>query len=68
MRYDYCRVELEDSNDKSFIFETRAVQVHWDNGRTSVLITNVPLAIFDPDTVVRSYFDRCPHRNWISGI
>jgi hypothetical protein len=66
-RYDYgdahlvdCRVELEDSNDKGFIFETRAVQVHWDNGRTSVLITNVPLAIFDPDNVVRSYFDRWP--------
>ena len=36
-RYD-CRVELENSNDKGFTFETRAVQVHWDNGRTSVLI------------------------------
>ena len=66
-RYDYgdahlvdCHVELEDSNDKGFIFETRVVQVHWDNGRTSVLITNVPEEIFDPDNVVKSYFDRWP--------
>ena len=74
-RYDYgdahlvdCRVELVDSNDKGFIFETRAVHVHRDNGRTSVPVTNVPRAIFDPDNVVRSYFDRCLHGNWISWI
>lgn len=52
-RYDYgdahlvdCTVELEDSNEKGYIFETRAVQVHWDNGRTSVLITSVPDTTF----------------------
>jgi hypothetical protein len=55
-----CTVELEDSNDKGYIFETRAVQVHWDNGRTSVLITSVPEAIFSTDIVVKSYFDRWP--------
>jgi len=66
-RYDYgdahlvdCTVELEDSNDKGYIFETRAVQVHWDNGKTSVLITSVPEAIFSTDNVVKSYFDRWP--------
>ncbi len=66
-RYDYgdarlvdCTVELEDSYDKGYIFETRAVQVHWDNGRTSVLITSVPEAIFSTDNVVKSYFDRWP--------
>lgn len=66
-RYDYgdahlvdCTIELEDSNDKGYIFETRAVQVHWDNGRTSVLITSVPEAIFTQDNVVKSYFDRWP--------
>lgn len=64
-RYDYgdahlvdCTVELEDSNEKGYIFETRAVQVNWDNGRTSVLITSVPEAIFSMDNVVKSYFDR----------
>jgi len=66
-RYDYgnahlvdCTLELEDSNDKGYIFETRAVQVYWDNGRTSVLITSVPKAIFSTDYVVKSYFDRWP--------
>jgi transposase len=66
-RYDYgnahlvdCTLELEDSNDKGYIFETRAVQVYWDNGRTSVLITSVPETIFSTDYVVKSYFDRWP--------
>ncbi|MEA2051530.1 MAG: hypothetical protein U9O90_01730 [Euryarchaeota archaeon] len=66
-RYDYgdahlvdCTLELEDSNDKGYIFETRAVQVYWDNGRTSVLITSVPETIFSADYVVKSYFDRWP--------
>ena len=66
-RYDHgnahlvdCTLELEDSNDKGYIFETRAVQVYWDNGRTSVLITSVPKTIFSTDYVVKSYFDRWP--------
>ena len=66
-RYDHgdaylvdCAIELEDSNDKGYIFETRAVQVHWDNGRMSVLITSLPEAIFSTDNVVKSYFDRWP--------
>jgi rubrerythrin len=66
-RYDYgdaylvdCTVELEDSNDKGYIFETRAVQVHWDNGKMSVLITSVPETIFSPDNAVKSYFDLWP--------
>ena len=66
-RYDYgdahlvdYTVELEDSSDKGYIFKTRAVQVHWDNGRTSVLVTSVPEAIFSTDNVVKSYFDRWP--------
>nr|QNO42660.1 hypothetical protein LNAFDGMD_00021 [Methanosarcinales archaeon ANME-2c ERB4]QNO43397.1 hypothetical protein PNFJDKBC_00008 [Methanosarcinales archaeon ANME-2c ERB4]QNO48235.1 hypothetical protein BHCKGNAA_00020 [Methanosarcinales archaeon ANME-2c ERB4] len=66
-RYDFgdayivdCTIELEDSNDKGYIFETRAVQVHWDNGRTSVLITNLSEEIFSTDNVVKSYFNRWP--------
>jgi len=66
-RYEYgdahlvdCTLELEDSNDKGYIFETRAVEVQWDNGRTSVLITSVPETIFSTDCVVKSYFDRWP--------
>ncbi len=70
-RYEYgeayvveCTVELEDSRDKGYIFETRAVQVHWDNKRTSVLITSVPATLFSTDTVVKSYFDRWPAQEW----
>ena len=66
-RYDFgdaflidCAIELEDSNEKSYLFETRAVQVHWDNGRTSVLITSLDEEIFSTDNVVKSYFDRWP--------
>ena len=66
-RYDFgdaflldCTIELEDSNEKSYLFETRAVQVHWDNGRTSVLITSLDEEIFSADNVVKSYFDRWP--------
>jgi len=66
-RYDFgdaylvdCTIELEDSNDKGYIFETRTVQVHWDNGRTSVLITNLSEKIFTTDNVVKSYFNRWP--------
>jgi len=55
-----CTIELEDSNDEGYIFETRAVQVHWDNGRTSVLITNLAEEIFSTDNVVKSYFNRWP--------
>jgi hypothetical protein len=66
-RYDHgdawlvdCAIELEDSSEKGYLFETRAVQVHWDNGRTAVLITSVSAVIFSPDHVVKSYFDRWP--------
>jgi len=66
-RYDFgeafledCTIELEDSNEKGYLFETRVVQVHWDNGRTSVLITSLGEEIFSTDNVVKSYFDRWP--------
>ena len=56
----YYFITMLDSNDKGYIFEARAVQVQWDNGRTSVLITSVPETIFAQDNVVKSYFDRWP--------
>ena len=66
-RYDYgdawlmdCTIELKDSNDKGYIFETRAVHVNWDNGKTSVLITSLPEELFSTNNVVKSYFDRWP--------
>lgn len=53
-------IELEDSHEKGYLFETRAVQVLWDNGRTAVLITSLSQEVFSPDHVVKSYFDRWP--------
>jgi len=66
-RYEYGEaylvesvIELEDSHEKGYLFETRAVQVHWDNQRKAVLITSLSKDIFSPDNVVKSYFDRWP--------
>ena len=55
-----CNIELKDSNEKSYIFETRAVQIKWDKGKTSTLVTNLPCDLFSLDNVVKSYFDRWP--------
>ncbi len=66
-RYEYgdawlvdCAIELEDSHEKGDLFETRAVQVRWDNGSLAVLMTSVSEAVFSPDDVVTSYFERWP--------
>ncbi len=66
-RYEYgdaslvdCAIELEDSFEKGYLFETRAVQVHWDNQRMAVLITSLSKDLCSPDNVVKSYFDRWP--------
>ena len=79
-RYEYgeaslvdCKIELDDSNEKGYIFETRAVQVNWDNGKTSVLVTSLPEKLFSTDNVVKSYFDRWPFqelgfKNMKSGV
>ena len=65
-RYEYgeayisdSKIELKDSKD-GYIFETRAVQIKWDNGRRSTLVTNLPQKLFAVDNVVKSYFDRWP--------
>jgi len=55
-----CAIELPDSFDQGYIFEILAVQVHWDNGRMTVLITRLSEELFSPDNVVKSYFDRWP--------
>jgi transposase len=55
-----CVIELEDSHEKGYIFETRTVQVHWDNQRMCVLVTSLSQELCSPDNVVKSYFDRWP--------
>ena len=55
-----CRIELVDSKEPGYIYESRAVHVHWDNGRECCLVTSIPQNIFDASEVVKAYFDRWP--------
>ena len=55
-----CRIELRDSADKDYLFESRAVIVRWDNGRESVLVTDIPRELLDGSEVTKRYFDRWP--------
>ena len=67
MRYKYgnaeivdSKIELLDSNELGYIYECRAVIVKWDNGRKSVLVTDIPPDLLDASEVTKKYFDRWP--------
>ena len=53
-------IELEDSNEKGYLISSRAIKIDWDNGKITVLLTNLPLKIVDASDVVLSYFRRWP--------
>lgn len=55
-----CQIELMDSDEKNYIFESRAVIVNWDNGRKAVIITDIPPELLDESEIVKKYFDRWP--------
>jgi hypothetical protein len=55
-----CQIELKDSSEKDYIYESRAVIVNWDNGRKAVIITDIPRELLDESEVVKKYFDRWP--------
>lgn len=55
-----CKIELMDSDEKNYIYESRAVIVNWDNGRKAVIITDIPRELLDESEVVKKYFDRWP--------
>jgi transposase len=55
-----CKIELLDSSEKGYISECRAVIVKWDNGRKSVLVTDIPHDLLDASEVTKKYFDRWP--------
>jgi len=57
-----CHIELRDSSEqqKTYLYESRAVIVKWVNGRESVLVTNIPCELLDPGEITKSYFDRWP--------
>jgi len=52
--------ELEDSHDKRYLTVARAIKIDWDSGKTTVLLTSLPLEILDASEVVWSYFKRWP--------
>ena len=67
IRYKYgnadivdSKIELLDSNESGYIYECRAVTVNWDNGRKSVLVTDIPHDLLDASEVTKKYFDRWP--------
>ncbi|MBI4930560.1 MAG: hypothetical protein HY841_07350, partial [Bacteroidetes bacterium] len=55
-----CRIELVDSKESGYIYESRAVHVRWDNGKECCLVTSITKDIFDASGVVKAYFDRWP--------
>ncbi|MDP2845994.1 MAG: hypothetical protein Q8N79_07995, partial [Candidatus Methanoperedens sp.] len=55
-----CEIELLDSSEKNYIYNCRAVIVNWDNGRKSVLATNIPRELLNESEVTKYYFDRWP--------
>lgn len=55
-----CQIEMKDSSEKDYIYESRAVIVNWDNGRKAVIITDIPRELLDESEVVKKYFDRWP--------
>jgi len=55
-----CRIELLDSKEPKYIYESRAIQVNWNNGKECCLVTSIPPKILDSHSVVKAYFERWP--------
>jgi len=53
-------IDLNDSSGKNQVLRTRAIEINWDNGKHTVLMTNLPKEYIDSTTVVWSYFQRWP--------
>jgi transposase len=56
-----CRIELIDSTEPGYLYESRAVRIQWDNGKESCLVTSIPTTLVDASEVVKAYFDRWPY-------
>jgi len=53
-------IELVDSTEKYYLFRSRAIQIEWDNGNMTFLLTNFPKHLVDLSELVYSYFRRWP--------
>jgi transposase len=56
-----CLLELEDSREKGYLVVVRAVQIDWDYGKRTVLMTSLPKETVGASLVVKAYFDRWPY-------
>jgi len=56
-----CRIEMRDSKESTYIYESRAVRTCWNNGKECCLVTSIPKSVFDASEVVQAYFDRWPY-------
>ena len=66
-RYQYGKatlreivIDLEDSQEKGYLVRTRGIKINWDNGKTTVLLTSLPVETTGSSEIVRSYFNRWP--------
>lgn len=55
-----CEIELEDSQEKGYLIVSRAIEIRWDYGRRTVLLTSLSAEVVVASEVVKSYFDRWP--------
>jgi transposase len=55
-------LELVDSLEPRYIFETRGILIDWDHGKQTLMATNLPRELVSSSVVVKSYFDRWPHQ------
>ncbi len=53
-------IELVDSNENKYLIVSRAIKINWDNGKQTVLLTNLPRSMVDACEVVYAYFRRWP--------
>jgi transposase len=55
-------LELVDSSEPHYIFETRGILIDWDHGKQTLMATTLPRELVSPSVVVKSYFDRWPYQ------
>jgi transposase len=57
-----CEIELADSKDKGYLIVARAIEIEWDNGKHTVLLTSLSSEIIGASEIVKAYFDRWPNQ------
>jgi len=57
-----CEIELTDSEDKGYLIAVRAIEIEWDNGKHTVLLTSLSSELVRASEIVKAYFDRWPNQ------